>query len=301
VRGRSRSGDLGRGRHGAPLQPRREYNNPRVSPDGTEVAVTIGPGRGRECDVWIGDLARGTIRRLTLDGRSGAPAWTRDGGRVAFASTGTNPAGGDTLAWKAADGSDAAEVLVAFPDSVPRSPLSWTPDGRGLVYMQDRGPGHSNDILLLDLETKETRDVAATDAIEFDGSLSPDGQWLTYTSDESGRAEVYLQAYPGPGGRWQLSERGGYPLWSRDGSELYYLDGRTLLAVPIQRTPRFTPGAPQVLFEQVFRVETETNRNYDVAPDGRFLVVRDTAEESMAQHINVVFGWGKELRRATGR
>src|SRR6185503_8133804 len=102
--------------------PPREYIAPRVSPDGKRVAVGIGPGSGRESDIWIGDLALGSLMRLTFDGFSSVPAWTPDGKRVAF---GTVTGAGDALAWKAADGSDAAEVLANFEQSVPRAPLGW--------------------------------------------------------------------------------------------------------------------------------------------------------------------------------
>jgi hypothetical protein len=276
--------------------PPREYNMPRLSPDGKLVAVAVGPGRGRASDVWIGDLASGNLRRLTLDGRSVAPIWTRDARRIDYNTIGD---AGDALAWKAADGGDAPEFLKGFAESVPRAPLSLSLDGTGLLYLQDRGPGHSADLLWLTLASGDIRDVVSTSAVEFAGTLSPDDRWLAYTSDESGRAEVYVQAFPGPGGRWQVSERGGYPTWSADGNELYYLDGRVAYAVPVQHAPSFALGTPRKLFEQAFRVESETNTNYAVAPDGRFLVVRDTAEESMAQHVNVVLNWAEELRRAT--
>jgi hypothetical protein len=126
------------------------------------------------------------------------------------------------------------ETLCTFEEAAPPAPLSFTPDGRALLFIQDRGPGHSGDILLLDLDTRTIREVKADEAIEFAGALSPDGKWLASTSDESGRAEVYVQAFPGPGSRWQVSERGGYPTWSADGRELFYLDGRTLLVAPVR-------------------------------------------------------------------
>jgi len=277
--------------------PPREYRGPRVSPDGTAVAVGIGGGPGQKSDVWIGDLATGTLRRLTLDGKSAAPAWTRDGARVAFCSY---EGARNLLAWQAADGSGVPETLYTFEEAAPAAPLSFAPGDRALLFIQDRGPGHSGDILLLDLDTRAIHEIKADEAIEFAGALSPDGKWLASTSDESGRAEVYVQAFPGPGSRWQVSERGGYPTWSADGRELFYLDGRTVLVAPVQQAPSFTLGAPRKLFEQLFRVESETLTNYDVAADGRFLVVRNTAEEPMDQHVNVVLGWDQELRRALG-
>ncbi|MEQ1894646.1 MAG: protein kinase, partial [Planctomycetota bacterium] len=276
--------------------PPREYRGPRVSPDGKSVAVGIGVA-AQKSDVWIGDLATGALRRLTLDGKSGAPAWTRDGSRIAYCSfDGTR----NVLAWQAADGSGEPEILHVFEeDSAPAMPQTFAPDARGLLFLQDRGPGHSGDLLWLDLATRAVQEVKVGESVEFAGSLSPDGRWLGWTSDDSGRVEVYVQAFPGPGSRRQVSERGGYPTWSVDGRELFYLDGRGVFAVPVQLAPSFTLGAPQRLFEGAFRVESETLSNYDVAPDGRFLVVRDTAEESMAGHINVVLHWDAELERAT--
>jgi eukaryotic-like serine/threonine-protein kinase len=276
--------------------PPREYLAPRLSPDGTRFAVGIGPGRGRTSDIWIGDLALGSLMRLTFDGFSSVPAWTPDGKRVAF---GTVTGEGDALSWKAADGSDAPEILARFDQSVPRQPVAWSADGKLLLYQQDGGPGRSSDMLLWSLADRQSHELLATAAVEFEGTLSPDGAWLAYTSDDAGRAEVFVQAFPGPGGRWQVSERGTSPCWSRDGSELYYQDGRAVMAVPVKREPTFALGSPRKLFEQSFRGESETTSNYDVAPDGRFLVVCDTAEESMAQHVNVVLNWTEELRKAT--
>ncbi len=276
--------------------PAREYRGPRVSPDGKLIAVAIGPGRGAASDVYIHDLARGTTARLTFDGASASPVWAPDGARVAF---GSRTAAGDNLAWKAADGGEAARTLASFPDSIARAPLCFTPDGKSLVYQQDSGPGRSVDLIALSAPDGQSRPIVQTAAIEMGGDISPDGRWLAYNSDESGSAEVYVQAFPGPGGRWQITDGGGtIPHWSPDGSELFYVNQQRMMAVKVLTRPTFSVGAPRELFSTRFPTTSDTFANYDVAPDGRFIMVRTSGETTTAQHVNVVLSGLEDLPRA---
>jgi serine/threonine-protein kinase len=279
--------------------PIREYRAPRVSPEGKRIAFAIGPGRGAESDIWIHDLPGGTTTRLTFDGASAAPVWTRDGTRVAFGSR--TPAG-DVLAWKATDGSDEAKTIVSFPDSIARSPLCFTPDGETIVYEQDSGPGRSVDLMALAVADARVREVARSAAIELGGDISPDGRWLAYQSDETGSAEVYVQAFPGPGGRWQVTDGGGnIPHWSPDGRELFYVRNQRMTAVEVRTSPIFSHGNPRELFGTRFPSTSDVFANYDVTADGRFLMVRTTGEVSTAQHVNVVLDWLEVLGRAAER
>jgi serine/threonine-protein kinase len=140
----------------------------------------------------------------------------------------------------------------------------------------------------------------ASEAKERQGTISTpmvtDGKWIAYTSDESGRFEVYVRPYPGPGQRHQVSTAGGEePLWSADGDELFYRYGRRWMAVPIQAKPDFSAGKPQALFEGPY--PNVPGLSYGVARDGRFLVVRETEGSRLANQINVVLNWFEELRR----
>jgi serine/threonine-protein kinase len=280
--------------------PVREYRMPRLSPDGKRIAVGIGPARGRSSDIWIADIGGGALTRLTFDSRSAYPAWSPDGKRVAFGTAGS---GKDTLSWKAADGSDAAEVLFTFEQSVPRAPDCWTPDGENLIFTQDAGPGRSSDLFIWS-RADGVRELASSPSLDGGSQLSPDGRWLAYGSDQSGSQEIYVRALRGSTGRWQVSDVGESVRWSPDGRELYYTQGTRMFAVAVQgdaAAGTFTYGTPQLLFEQDFQPTCETQTNFDVGPDGRFLVVRSTSEESMAGHVVVVLDWDMELRAALAR
>jgi serine/threonine-protein kinase len=130
-------------------------------------------------------------------------------------------------------------------------------------------------------------------------TASPDGRFVAYTQDESGVPEVYVQPFPPTGAKWQVSAGGALPRWSPDGRELYYFRGRELLAVPVATAGSFTTGAPRKLLDVPASVvlSSDTSRNYDVAPDGRFLVVRRTSEEFTAGHLVVALDWAESLRR----
>jgi|SRR5882672_4952621 len=278
--------------------PAREYRVPRLSPDGKKLAVGIGPGRGRPSDIWICDLASGSMTRLSVDSKNSAfPAWTADGKRVAY---GTTPLDGSSTAIgaKSADGSDAYALLARFDHMTPRSPLSWTPDAKTLLFQQDGGAGKSTDILFLSLADSAVHPFAAEAFNQFSGALSPDGAWFAYGSDESGASEVYVRSFPGPGGRWQISDGGAFPRWSADGTEIDFISGEDMMAVSVATSPTFSHGQPRKLFTLTFQAGSDAVANYDRGPDGRFLVVRGTTRASTAEHVNVVLDWFTDLRRA---
>ncbi len=132
---------------------------------------------------------------------------------------------------------------------------------------------------------------------EYPPRFSPDGRWLAYMSDESGRFEIYAQAFPGPGEKWTLSTEGGKePVWSRDGREIFYRDGDRMMVVPLQIEPAFRPGTPRMLFEAPFASNPGGYPNYDVSLDGtRFIMVETDATE--LNEIHVVLNWSEELKR----
>jgi len=275
--------------------PHREFHMPTLSPDGKRIAVDIGPGRGRASDIWIGELESGELTRLTFDGLSMSPVWTPDGARVAFSTPRAGTA--DTIFWKAADGSDRGNELATFPSESGRGPLSFSRDGKHLVFLQDGGASGSSDLLYLSVEDRQPHTIAATSAIEMGGTLSPDGRWLAYGSDATGQAEVYVQPFPGAGGKWQVSEGGSAPRWSTDGKSIYYAnaDG-AMMQVPVETDATFSHSKPRLLFDTRYPMLSDTFTNYDVTRDGRFIMVRTTSEMTTAEQIDVVVNFFELLR-----
>jgi Tol biopolymer transport system component/tRNA A-37 threonylcarbamoyl transferase component Bud32 len=258
--------------------PPHAYRNPRLSPDGQRVAVTIDELGTQE---WLLDTRRGTLTRLTFEGSyNGALAWTPDGKRVAF---GSDRAGPRNLFWQLADGSGGVERLATSVRGQVAS--SWSPDGQTLAFEQSN-PGTGYDLFVYRLGDRKVEPFLQTRFNEIAPQFSPDGRWLAYVSDESGRNEVYVQPYPGPGGKWQISTEGGTePVWARNG-ELFYRNGDKMMAVGTTTKGNFSADTPKVLFEGHYATYN-TMPAYDVTPDGqRFLLAR--AAEQGPQEISVV-------------
>ena len=277
--------------------PPRPYSNPWLSPDGRLAAVAIGN------DIWIYDLAKDAWTRLTFEGRNIIPRWTPDGKRVVYSSSRN---GADSLFWRLADGSGPEESLFTAA-GFPR-PNSFTPDGRSLIYTVNDSKT-LQDIWVLPLDGAEARKphvFLQTPFSELVPQVSPDGRWVAYLSNESGRFEVYVQPFPGPGGKWQISTQGANgPSWSPKGNEIFYRTGSSsekLMAVDIQTQPTFSAGKSRLLFEAP-KVAVQplggSGADYSMSPDGqRFLMV--TAKEqqaSPANQINIVLNWFTELQR----
>ncbi len=250
----------------------RDYQYPRLSPDEQSVAVMS------DDDIWLFDIARQTLTRLTFAGGSNQPVWTPDGQYVAYRSI---PEENNFLFWKRADGSGTEEQLTT---GAPRqNPTSWSPDGQLLAFFQSPGLGGDGDrdIWMMPLDgDREPRPFLETPFNELVAMFSPDGRWVAYVSDESGRNEVYVLPFPGPGGKRQIStEGGGYPQWARDGRELFYLNDLQMMAVDIETEPGFTAGTPRLLFEGGFVSRAGGPYPvYDVSADGqRFLMVQEVA------------------------
>jgi len=283
--------------------PPRSYNRPRLSPDGRYISVSTQDVR----DVWRYDIARGALSPVTADGSSGYSLFTTDGKRIVFRS---GAAGGeDNLYWKAADGSGVAERLTTSARS--QTPASWSPDGTTLAFVEE---GESKgffqfDVLVLSIADRKIRPVINTAANEMTPEFSADGKWLAYVSNESGRSEVYVQAYPGPGERQQISTNGGeQPAWSRDGRELFYVQGggansgggpATLMSVKVATAPAFQAEKPKPIFEKA-ELRTAWARSYDVAPDGhRFLLslYKEAPTNPAPAQMIFVQHWFEELKR----
>jgi serine/threonine protein kinase/Tol biopolymer transport system component len=265
---------------------------PHVSPDGTRVALVRNTERIK-FDVWVYGLERRTRERLTVGARTFGPVWTPDGTRVAFASRRSDLW---RLYWAAADGSGEAEPLLpgAFEPGVHLDPMSWSPDGRLLAVEQWSADTTQRDIWVLSLEG-DSSPFVTTSFNEHEAKFAPDGRWLAYQSNDSGRNEVYVKPYPGPGRTLMVSTDGGRdPVWSPDGRELFYLDvsGRKMMVVSFTNEPIARVGTPRLLFEGDY--DSGDARQYDVAPVGqRFLMIKRNPLRS----VNVVLNWFEELER----
>ena len=263
---------------------------PRLSPDGRRVAVTLASEAGD--DIWVIDLDRGTTARVTTEGTSNRRAiWTPDGQRLAFSS---NLSPTVNIHWKAADGSGATERLVESP--IENHPFSWSPDGERIAYYAISSET-GRDIWVGSLDG-EASPFLATRFSERSPMFSPVGNWLAYVSDESGRDEVYVQAYPGPGGKQLISTEGGRePVWSRDGDKLFFRNGDQMRAVEVSTDGDvFRAGTARVVFEAPYSSDPWGNPNYDVSADGRFLMVRGESEATTTS-FQVYLNWFEELKR----
>jgi Tol biopolymer transport system component len=272
--------------------PAHAYRGPRLSPSGQQIAVAI---EEQEAQVWLYDLSRETLTRLTFEGNVNVnPVWTRDGKRITFTS---NKEGPQNLYWQLADGSGGLERLTTS-ESV-NTPSSWSPDGQLLAFWEVNATT-GWDIWVLRPSDRKAQPFLRTPFNESVPRFSPDGRWLAYISDESGRYEIYVQPYPGPGGKWQISTEGGTePVWNPNGRELFYRSGDKMMAVDIATQQGFSAGKPRVLFEGRYEPTPATFPNYDVSPDGqRFLMLKPAeASEAAPTQINVVLNWFEELKR----
>ncbi len=274
--------------------PLRDYEYPRVSPDGQRIAVGI---RERENEVYIGvyDVSRSTLTRLTFEsGFNTVPAWSPDGKRLAFTSDREGRLG---IFWQMADGSGGVERLTT--SDYQTVPASFSPDGQLLAFIEDN-PTTGRAIRVLNLEDREAEPFLQNPYEETAPKFSPDGEWMAYSSTESGRREVYVQPYPGPGGKWQISTDGGQePVWNPQGGELFFRIGDRMMAVELDTRSGFASGTPQMLFEGLYLPTAFSYPFYDVSPDGqRFLMLQPVESQTGgATQINVVLNWFEELKR----
>jgi eukaryotic-like serine/threonine-protein kinase len=272
--------------------PANAYLGPQISPDGRRVAVGITES---ESQIWLYDLSRENLTRITFEGNTNnRPVWTPDGKRIAFQS---NREGPQNLFWQLADGSGGLERLNTGEFS--ETPHSWSPDGQLLAFIEIT-PTTGIDIWVLRLSDRKAQPFLRTQFNEGAARFSPDGRWLAYISDESGRFEIYVQPYPGPGGKWQISIEGGRePVWNPNGRELFYRCGNKMMAVDIATQPGFAVGRPRMLFEGQYQPAPGSFPNYDVAPDGqRFLMLKPIEQAQAAPtQINVVLNWFEELKQ----
>jgi len=271
-----------------------DYSAPAISPDGSRVAVGLGPEPTR--DIWILDVARGSSTRFTFDpGRDDTPAWSPDGKNIAFAS---NRDGQMNLYIKPADGSGEEKLLLKTDEY--KIVQQWTKDGR-FVLFDSTGPKTEQDIWALPFpEGAKPISLVKTQFIEYRERLSPDGRWLAYMSNESGANEIYVRPFTpeapaGTGAKWLVSKGGGdRSVWRPDGKVLFYLGQTQVMAVDIDTSKGFQAGTPRRMFAAP---PAGASSGWDITPDGsRFLFI---ALPSAGRVIpfTVVLNWAAGLRK----
>jgi serine/threonine-protein kinase len=294
------------------LEARGGYEHPVVSPDGRQVAVTVASETGS--DIWLVDVNRGTRVRFTTGDTSAFPVWAADGSRLAYQSAAPGPS---NLFWKPLDQSATAQPLLkgsaAVPTDVwptlaasllpgtpptltganPQVPVSWAPDRSALAF-HERKPNGERDIWIVGTDGNP-EPFLLTPFDERSPRFSPDGKWLAYVSNESGRDEVYVQPFPGPGPKWLISTNGGVdPVWSRDGRDLFYRQEDQVMAVSVITTTSFSAARPRRLFETRFDVD-DNAPNYDVSPDGTWFVMPRSDQGSAPAALYLVLDWFGEI------
>jgi serine/threonine-protein kinase len=270
------------------------YFQPRVSPDGGRLAVTVS---GEEHDdVWTYDLSRGGWGRVTLEGNNAFPLWTPDGG-ITFVS---DKAGPDSIYWKALDSSLSEERLTT--SEVGTYPFAWSQNDE-LLFVVGSPITLQNISLLRRGEKGGPTSWLETQFAEGGPALSPDGRWVAYVSNESGRNEIYVRPFHGSGEKATISTEGGNePVWSPDGRELFYRNGDAMMAIDVPAGNVLVAGKPRLLFERRYEPSASLWPNYSVTRDGqRFLMVKAIDDGAASTQINVVVNWFEELKRSVPR
>ncbi len=267
-----------------------------VSPDGRTVAVDRRDLQTGFLDIWLHDLTRGTASRLTFNtSNTGFPIWSPDGSHVAYYTSG----GQAGVHQKAASGIGQDDLLDQGPAG-HRRPLDWSRDGRYMIESV-LDPKTKYDIWVLPLfGDRKSFPLLHTEFNELNAKLSPSGQWLAYVSDETKRNEVYVQTFPNPGGKWQVSTNGGdLPVWSRDGKELFFVGSdQKMMVVAVNSGAgsgsKFEAGVPKALFDT--HLDLGMNPGFDVRKDGRFLIPTRSGQSAVAP-ITVVVNWTAALNK----
>ncbi len=290
----------------------RAFSNPNVSPDGRRLTFALAEGGRR--DIFTYDIATASFARLTRVGDNRSPIWTRDGQRVTYSSSSMSSSSTSTsltsddarrLISQPVDSSGAPERLAS--GNLSLAPGSWSADDNVLVYTDGGTAPTGTGVFAVQLDGGELKPKQLVDgpAEELEPSFSPDGRWLAFTSTETGRFEVYVAAVPNTSLRHQITVEGGRePKWSRDGRELVYRFGGRMFAVRMDALRGVSTGRPRMLFDAGRYINAAadlTGFDYDLAPDGRFLMVKPGPDEQTPPGLHVVLNWVGELKRRVPR
>ena len=276
------------------------YRWPKISPDGTKVALTIS---GNNPDIYIWDLVHENMNRLTFhESADLCSLWTPDSKKIVFTSNRDN---GYCIFWKASDGT-GEEENIASSQNGRLTPRCWANDGKTLIVEEGNESGNMAFISQVSIGDKNSlKPLIKEKYITNHPSISPDGKYMAYAAVESGMLGIYVCPFPGvETGKWQIStgEASESPLWSPDGTELFYLNGESFMAVPVNTKSGFSHGKPRALFKQIYIAGYMESIPYDIHPDGkRFLMMRTTGStvesvEQIPQKINIVLNWFEELK-----
>ena len=275
------------------LEEASTWAQPHISPDGGRLLVRR--AGQPDCHLWLFDLERRALTRLTFEGDNHGPMWT-DGGNTITFSRATSAALIRTPMRQVVDGGVPPSVLFTPPH--PMVAQSSTRDGRWLALTREDRTDR-NEVWIYDTANPKPPEPFLQSSFSEDWpAFSPDGRLIAYTSDETGRNEIYVRAFPGPGGKLQISTEGGQgALWSHRGDELFYAAGSKMMRVAMRTSPTLSAGVPEVLFEGEFAWERP--RNYDISPDGQtFYMLRPVGGVTDRAGLIVVVDWFEELRRA---
>ncbi|HXT74273.1 MAG TPA: protein kinase [Candidatus Angelobacter sp.] len=270
------------------------YADPQLSPDGKKLAFVV---ESPATDLWIYDIARSVKTRFTFGSGNEGPRWSHDGTQIAYTSIRNGEFG---IYAKAADGSGHEEVLVP-PGPEQIYPLDWSPDGKLLAYSGwELGTTAQSQLWILPLKDRKPYIVSQLQQSSTPSTrFSPDGKWLAYSSTESGRSEVYVTPFPGPGGKWQVSTDGGsFPQWGHDGSELFYISpDDKLMSVQVKENgSSFVVGTVRPLFQTKPYFGLFTANLFDVTADGqRFIIPYDSGQANRT--ISLVLNWPALLKK----
>jgi len=264
--------------------PARAYQNLSLSPDGQRVALELSEATR---DIYLFEFARGGLIRFTNDGENGCPRWTPNGKQVTFWR---RKAGGFDVISKAIDSGSETMFMSRATGEIQ----SWSPDGKTLVFMRNT-PETSLDLWMKSGD-QPPRPWLVTPFRELLAAFSRDGKYVAYTSDESGQYEIYVRPASGEGAKWQISSEGGEePLWSKDGRELFYRNGPKWMAADVTTDPQFKAGTPHMLFEGPYL--NVPGVSYDVAADGRFLMLEESFKQPPTVQLQAIFNWAEEVKR----
>jgi Tol biopolymer transport system component len=277
------------------LKSGRNFDYPRLSPDGTKLAVTSYDGPNS--DIWLLDLIRNTFERLTSHTPLDFDAvWSPDGSKLAFGTViaDDEEAIGPGIVILSLNSTNPPKRLFRTPDfGYWEFPTSWSTDGNWLLYTSTKGDLTPN-ISVLNLENFEQTIIEQSPNAEHSGVFSPNGKWIAFVSNHSGRREVYVKPFPGPGAKIQVSVNGGFnPAWAKDGNELFYRQDNKFLVVSVTYDSTLTFGSPEVLFAGSFKID-ETgggNRNYDVSADGNRFIMIQRKNIPKPKVINIIQNW----------